>query len=85
MFETHITPAQIAGIVDLVADGTISGKIAKDLLQIIITDDKTGDPAKIVEARGMKQVTDPAPSKRWSTKSSPPIRIRSRRCWPSRR
>jgi aspartyl-tRNA(Asn)/glutamyl-tRNA(Gln) amidotransferase subunit B len=58
MFETHITPAQIAGIVDLVADGTISGKIAKDLLQIIITDDKTGDPADIVEARGMKQVTD---------------------------
>jgi aspartyl-tRNA(Asn)/glutamyl-tRNA(Gln) amidotransferase subunit B len=58
MYETHITPAQIAGIVDLVADGTISGKIAKDLLQIIITDDKTGDPAAIVEARGMKQVTD---------------------------
>ncbi len=58
MYETHITPAQISGIVDLVADGTISGKIAKDLLQIIITDDKTGDPAKIVEARGMKQVTD---------------------------
>ena len=49
---------QIAGIVDLVADQTISGKIAKDLLQIIISDDKTGDPAAIVEARGMKQVTD---------------------------
>ncbi len=58
MYQTHITPAQIAGIVDLVADGTISGKIAKDLLQIIITDDKTGDPAEIVEKRGMKQVTD---------------------------
>jgi aspartyl-tRNA(Asn)/glutamyl-tRNA(Gln) amidotransferase subunit B len=56
--ETHISPAQIAGIVDLVADGTISGKIAKDLLQIIISDDRTGDPAAIVEARGMKQVTD---------------------------
>ena len=58
MYQTHITPAQIAGIVDLVADGTISGKIAKDLLQIIISDDKTGDPAEIVEKRGMKQVTD---------------------------
>ena len=57
-YQTHITPGQIAGIVDLVADGTISGKIAKDLLQIIITEDKTGDPAAIVEARGMKQVTD---------------------------
>ena len=58
MYQTHITPAQIAGIVDLVADGTISGKIAKDLLQIIISDDKTGDPSEIVEKRGMKQVTD---------------------------
>ncbi|MDB5505847.1 MAG: gatB [Devosia sp.] len=56
--ETHVTPGQIAGIVDLVADGTISGKLAKDLLQIIITEDKTGVPAEIVEARGMKQVTD---------------------------
>ena len=56
--QTHITPAQIAGIVDLIGDGSISGKIAKDLLAIIISDDKTGDPRAIVEARGMKQVTD---------------------------
>ncbi len=56
--ETHIQPAQIAGIVDLVADGTISGKIAKDLLQIIIAEEPEGDPAEIVETRGMKQVTD---------------------------
>jgi aspartyl-tRNA(Asn)/glutamyl-tRNA(Gln) amidotransferase subunit B len=55
---THITPAQIAGIVNLIGDGSISGKIAKDLLAIIISDDKTGDPRAIVEARGMKQVTD---------------------------
>src|SRR6218665_1209083 len=40
VWETHLKPAQIAGIVDLVAAGTISGKIAKDLLQMIITDDK---------------------------------------------
>ncbi len=56
--QTHITPDQIAGIVDLVAAGTISSKIAKDLLQIIIFDDKTGDPAEMVERLGMKQVTD---------------------------
>ena len=56
--QTHITPAQIAGIVDLIGDGSISGKIAKDMLAIIISDDKTGDPRAIVEARGMKQVTD---------------------------
>ncbi|MBS7541414.1 Asp-tRNA(Asn)/Glu-tRNA(Gln) amidotransferase subunit GatB [Ancylobacter lacus] len=58
VYETHITPAQIAGLVDLIADGTISGKIAKDVLAIIIAEEKEGDPRAIVEARGMKQVTD---------------------------
>ena len=56
--QTHITPAQVAGIVDLIADGTISGKLAKDVLTIIINEDKSGDPRAIVEQRGMKQVTD---------------------------
>jgi len=58
VYQTHITPAQAAGIVDLVASGTISSKIAKDLLQLIITEEKTADPAELVERRGMKQVTD---------------------------
>lgn len=56
--QTHLKPAQIAGLVDLIADGTISGKIAKDLLVILIGEEKAGDPLAIVEARGMKQVTD---------------------------
>ena len=56
--ETHVTPAQIAGLVDLIGDGTISGKIAKDVLAIIIGEEKGGDPKAIVEARGMRQVTD---------------------------
>jgi aspartyl-tRNA(Asn)/glutamyl-tRNA(Gln) amidotransferase subunit B len=56
--QTHLTAAQIAGLVDLIADGTISGKIAKDVLLILIEDEKNGDPRAIVEARGMKQVTD---------------------------
>ncbi|WP_026606083.1 Asp-tRNA(Asn)/Glu-tRNA(Gln) amidotransferase subunit GatB [Methylocapsa acidiphila] len=56
--QTHIKPAQVAGIVDLISDGTISGKIAKDLLAIIVGEEKDGDPRAIVEARGMKQVTD---------------------------
>ena len=46
----------MGGILDLVAKGDISGKIAKELFEIIWTDG--GDPAEIVEARGMKQVTD---------------------------
>jgi len=56
--QTHIKPAQIAAIVDLISDQTISGKIAKDVLAIIIAEEKDGDPRAIVEARGMKQVTD---------------------------
>ena len=56
--QAHITPAQIAGLVDLIADGTISGKIAKDVLAILISEERDGDPKTIVEKRGLKQVTD---------------------------
>ena len=40
------------------AAGTISSKGAKDLLQVIIAEEPEGEPAEIVERRGMKQVTD---------------------------
>jgi len=40
----------------LIKDGSISGKIAKDLFEIVWSEG--GDPRAIVEARGMKQVTD---------------------------
>ncbi len=55
---THLTPAQVAGLIDLIADGTISGKIAKDVLAILVGEDKGGDPRAIVEAHGLEQVTD---------------------------
>jgi aspartyl-tRNA(Asn)/glutamyl-tRNA(Gln) amidotransferase subunit B len=51
-----VTAAQLADMLDLIADGTISGKIAKDLFEILWSEG--GDPRAIVEARGMKQVTD---------------------------
>ena len=51
-----ISPAQIGGIIDLIAQGDISGKIGKDLFEIVWAEG--GVPAEIVEARGMKQVTD---------------------------
>src|SRR5215213_1277798 len=47
---------QLGAILDLVAEGTISGKIAKDLFEI--TWSEGGDPRVLVEARGLKQVTD---------------------------
>lgn len=51
-----VSPAQIGSIIDLIDNGTISGKIAKDLFEIIW--EEGGDPADVVEQRGMKQVTD---------------------------
>ena len=53
---TPVSAAQIGGIVDLIVTGTISGKIAKDVFEIVWTEG--GDPVQIVESRGMKQVTD---------------------------
>ena len=54
--ESPITSDQLGGLIDLIKDGTISGKIAKDLFEILWTEG--GDPNEIIESRGMKQVTD---------------------------
>ena len=54
--ESPVSAAQLGGVIDLIAAGTISGKMAKDLFEIVYTEG--GDPAAIAEARGMKQVTD---------------------------
>jgi aspartyl-tRNA(Asn)/glutamyl-tRNA(Gln) amidotransferase subunit B len=51
-----VSADQLAAIVDLIGEGTISGKIAKDLFEIVW--EEGGDPRAVVEARGMKQVTD---------------------------
>jgi aspartyl-tRNA(Asn)/glutamyl-tRNA(Gln) amidotransferase subunit B len=51
-----VSAAQLGAVIDLIGEGTISGKIAKDLFEIVWTEG--GDPRGIVEARGMKQVTD---------------------------
>jgi aspartyl-tRNA(Asn)/glutamyl-tRNA(Gln) amidotransferase subunit B len=51
-----VSAVQIACIVDLIGEGVISGKIAKELFEIVWTEG--GDPRALVEARGMKQVTD---------------------------
>ncbi len=54
--DSPVSPAQLGGIIDLISSDAISGKIAKDLFEIVYTEG--GDPAQIVEERGMKQVTD---------------------------
>ena len=54
--ESPVSAAAMSSIVSLISDGTISGKIAKDIFEIVWTEG--GDPAAIVEKRGLKQVTD---------------------------
>ena len=51
-----VSATQLGGLVELISSNVISGKIAKDLFEILWTEG--GDPAEIVEKRGMKQVTD---------------------------
>ncbi|MEC7669376.1 MAG: Asp-tRNA(Asn)/Glu-tRNA(Gln) amidotransferase subunit GatB, partial [Pseudomonadota bacterium] len=54
--DSPVSPEQLAGIIKLIKAGDISGKIAKDVFEIVYTEG--GDPAEIVEAKGLKQVTD---------------------------
>jgi aspartyl-tRNA(Asn)/glutamyl-tRNA(Gln) amidotransferase subunit B len=51
-----VSAAQLGGIIDLIASGAISGKIAKDVFEIVWNEG--GNPADIVEKRGLKQLTD---------------------------
>ena len=53
---TPVSSHQLGEIVDLITSGMISGKIAKDVFEIIWTEG--GSPSEIVESRGLKQVTD---------------------------
>src|SRR3954447_21349849 len=54
--QSPVTPTSLGKLLDLISDGTISGKIAKDLFEIVWSEG--GDPRALVESRGMKQVTD---------------------------
>ncbi|KAF0674975.1 Asp-tRNA(Asn)/Glu-tRNA(Gln) amidotransferase subunit GatB [Profundibacterium mesophilum] len=54
--DSPVSAGQLGKIVGLISSDAISGKIGKDLFEIVYTEG--GDPEEIVEARGMKQVTD---------------------------
>ena len=55
--ETGLTPANLSQMIQLIDHGTISSKIAKQLFQILA--DQGGDAQKIVEEKGMAQISDP--------------------------
>ena len=58
--ESPVSAAQVGQLVGLLADDTISSRIAKDVFELMFEDgpDQGKDPAVIVEEKGMKQVTD---------------------------
>ena len=54
--QSPVTAAQLGGLLDLIADGTISGRLAKEVFAEMVA---TGaDPGEIVKVKGLRQVTD---------------------------
>ena len=58
--DSPVSPSQLGGLVDLLADDTISSRIAKDVFELMFDDGpyQGRDAADIVEEKGLKQVTD---------------------------
>ncbi|WP_296992009.1 Asp-tRNA(Asn)/Glu-tRNA(Gln) amidotransferase subunit GatB [Thalassospira sp. UBA1131] len=54
--DSPVTAENLGKLIDLISDDTISGRIAKDVFEIMI--ETGGDPEKIVEEKGLKQITD---------------------------
>jgi aspartyl-tRNA(Asn)/glutamyl-tRNA(Gln) amidotransferase subunit B len=53
-----VSPAQIAKLLERIADGTISGKIAKDVFDAQWAGECGGDADAIIERRGLRQISD---------------------------
>lgn len=54
--DSPVSAENLGGLLDLIKDGTLSGKLAKEVLEAMFETGKA--PAEIVEERGLKQVTD---------------------------
>ena len=55
--DSPISAGNLSKLINLIKDGTISGKIAKTVFELMLDGDK--DPQKIVEEKGLKQQSDP--------------------------
>jgi aspartyl-tRNA(Asn)/glutamyl-tRNA(Gln) amidotransferase subunit B len=53
---SHVTPAELSGLLARIVDDTISGKIAKEVFEAMWSERKGAD--EIIEAKGLKQITD---------------------------
>ena len=56
--QSPVSAEQLGSLIDLMADGTISGRLAKDVFAEMVT--SGADPGAVVEAKGLRQVTDSA-------------------------
>jgi len=54
--QSPVSPEQLGRLIDLIEDGTISGRLAKDVFAEMVA--SGADPAAIVEKKGLRQVTD---------------------------
>ena len=54
--QSPVSAEQLGSLIDLIADGTISGRLAKDVFAEMVA--SGADPEAIVEAKGLRQVTD---------------------------
>jgi aspartyl-tRNA(Asn)/glutamyl-tRNA(Gln) amidotransferase subunit B len=54
--ESPISAERLGGLLDLISDGTLSGKIAKEVFPMMVETGKTA--AELVEEKGLRQVTD---------------------------
>ncbi len=55
--ESPVSSSNLAKMINLIKDGTISGKIAKTVFEEMVK--SNNDPSKIVEEKGLKQTSDP--------------------------
>jgi len=56
--DAGLSAASLATLVDLIGEGVISGKIAKELIVMLLCEERGADPRALVEARSLHQVTD---------------------------
>ncbi len=54
-----VSADNLGKLIDLIADGTISGRIAKDVFEVMVDEGK--DPEAVVEEKGLKQISDTGP------------------------
>jgi aspartyl-tRNA(Asn)/glutamyl-tRNA(Gln) amidotransferase subunit B len=57
--QSPVSAVSLGQLIDLIDNGTVSGRLAKDVFELMIETGK--DPARIIEERGLKQITDTGP------------------------